>query len=393
MTRLCAAGIVLALSLAIPGCGFLGEPLETAYGRVRGQSINGTGALAEVFRQRGHTVRVAAQVNERVGNWAALIVRFAPYPGPPEKKEADWYLEWLGGNRHRRLIYVARDFDSQEEYWDGVIAQLPASVSNRTRERYQEQRSLQRNWSGSATARPKEIASDEDWFATKPPSKAAAVCKALSGPWALGVDAKAAKVARHETFIVNAETPLLEGDDEVLAMDWTNFNGAEVLAVANGSFLLNEPLAHRERRPLAMRVVQWAGNEPQNVVFVEGRSPTEARAGPASVFDLLWIDPLGWVGFHLIAFGVLACLSMAVRLGRARGEPTAGADRPVAHAEALGDLLARTRNEAGARGLLDAYNRWRHPTSHHPAAARSASHEPASDHSKLAQSATPEDPR
>ena len=44
---------------------------------------------------------------------------------------------------------------------------------------------------------------------------------------------------------------LLLGDDKPLAIEWTWDSGSRVLIVANGSFLLNEPLANRAFDTLA----------------------------------------------------------------------------------------------------------------------------------------------
>ncbi len=110
-----------------------------------------------------------------------------------------------------------------------------------------------------------------------------------------------------------------------------------------------------------MKVVRWAGDVPRNVAFVETRHPESDAVGVGSVFAMLRVEPLNWVLAHWMGFLLLLSLSAAAILGRPRAEPSPGADRPVAHAEALGDLLRRTRDSDAARDLLDAYRRWRHP--------------------------------
>src|SRR5262245_53453702 len=97
----CALLTLLALALA--GCG---ETLDTSYGHVRGKSINGTGALADMFRARGCEVRVALKRTAKVGEWADVIVRFAPISGPPERNEARWYGHWLDNHADRALVYI-----------------------------------------------------------------------------------------------------------------------------------------------------------------------------------------------------------------------------------------------------------------------------------------------
>src|SRR5262249_4700427 len=128
----------------------------------------------------------------------------------------------------------------------------------------------------------------------------------------------------------------------------------QVLVVANGSFLLNFPLVNRARRTLAMRVVDWAGPTPRRVVFVESRLPTDlSQLKPPSATALLWIEPFGLIFAHLGVLALVACLAAASQLGRPKPDPPSGTDRPAAHAEALGDLLAKARDAAAAQAALE----------------------------------------
>ena len=78
-------------------------------------------------------------------------------------------------------------------------------------------------------------------------------------------------------------------------MEWQRSNDARVLVVANGSFLLNATLVNRARRPLALRVARWAGDEPMHVAFVEGSFVLGDPPAQPSVFGLLKIPPsAGW---------------------------------------------------------------------------------------------------
>jgi hypothetical protein len=77
---------------------------ETEYSASRAASLNGTSVFAELLRQRGHTVRAAVRLTDELAEWAEGIVRFAPYPGPPEAEEAKWILNWLAEYPERWLI-------------------------------------------------------------------------------------------------------------------------------------------------------------------------------------------------------------------------------------------------------------------------------------------------
>src|SRR5438270_610406 len=106
--RAAQAGLLAIAALALSGCG---SEVDSTYGRVRDPSVNGTAALANLFRDRGHTVRSAVRLSDELADWADVIVRFAPFPGPPGKEEAAWYQGWLTRIGERRLVYVPRDFD------------------------------------------------------------------------------------------------------------------------------------------------------------------------------------------------------------------------------------------------------------------------------------------
>jgi hypothetical protein len=347
--------------LLLSGCS---AELDASYGRSHGQSLNGTGVLAALFRAEGHDVRAALRLTNELSAWADVIVRFAPYPGPPARPEADWYHGWLNRAAGRRLIYVPRDFDAQPGYWSWVREHLSADASPRLRKHVEEQLRSAQDWPKFLHREPKEVASPQDWFEVTPAANATEqTCKTLEGPWAEGVDPARAALSRRRTLQVESETVLLRGDEKPLAIEWNRYNASAVLVVANGSLLLNAPLVNAARRPLALRVVDWAGEGPLRVAFVEGNSLLGEGPGPLSVFALLKVPPFGWVAAQLFALGLAACLARAPRLGRPTPEPPSGEDRPSAHPEALGALLARTRQADAAHALLDAYRRWRFKSS------------------------------
>ena len=355
------------VALLLCGCS---SSVDTSYGRSRGASVNGTGGFADLVRARGHEVKAAVRLTDELRDWADVIVRFAPTPGPPARDEAKWYGEWLNRSRGRRVVYVPGDFDAEFEYWSRVFDQLPNEAPARLRERVEEARNSADGWERRLPPTPKETAAPEDWFAVKAPETlpVVKVCKTLGGDWARGADAERAALPRRETLKVDSETVLLRGDDEPLVIDWTRQNASKVLVAANGSFLLNGGLANPARRPLAVRVADWLGRDeddpgrdgaPKRVAFVEGKFVTAVEANGPSVFALLRVWPFGWVTAQLAALGLAAALARAPRLGRAIPDPKTDADRPVAHPEALGALLARTGQSGEARQILETYRRWR----------------------------------
>jgi hypothetical protein len=364
--RIAPALACLAAALAA-GCG---QELETDYGRVRGESINGTGVLAELFERAGHEVRVARRLTDDVAEKADVIVRFAPRPGTIDAEEGYWYLDWQFMGPDRRLIYVARDYDAEAEYWDALLADPDLKANSELSSRLERLHREALLWPSRLPGPSDDPADPDDWFKVDPDSGKADRASSLAGPWAEGLDATAAALPYRQTLISQSENVLLRADDHPVAMEWS-WGGEEeeeesepgrVLVLANPGFLLNATLVNLGRRPLADRVVEWAGPAPRTIVFVEGDTLFADSEGQPSHLELIKRLPtLAWVLAHLALLGLVGALASAMILGRPRPAPDAGADRPRAHAEALGSLLGRTRDEAVALGLLETYRRWRRP--------------------------------
>jgi hypothetical protein len=377
-------GVLFLVALAANGCG--PSAVDTSYGRSRGSSINGTGVLAELFRQRGDEVRASVRLDDKLSEWADVLVRFSPHPGPPDAEEGKWMLDWLRGRPGRRLVYVVRDFDAEPEFWSEIIRAQPKDAPPKLLDRLKENLERSKKWVVSLPPGPKAPAKVTEWFAVDPKPSEPSTCRSLGGPLAEGVDAGSAAISKHAGFRVDEDDQpvLLRGDGAPLAIAWTLDNGSRVLALANASFLLNAALLNRARRPLATRVVDWTGPGSSHVGFVEGddvmaeENPDSNASSSASPFRLFRVSPFGRIAAHILVFLLLLALAYAVRLGRPRPEPPSGVERPSAHPEALGVLLARTGRADTARTLLEAYRRWRHPSSASGRAAPAAPSSPPS---------------
>ena len=360
-------GMIVCSTFA--GCG--SREIETAYGRSRGKSINGTTVLAELMRDRGHTTRAAVRYSEALGDWAQVIVRFAPFPGPMSQPEAAWLERWLAAGSGRQLIYIPRDYEADAEFWTRMMAAAPPGTVNPAATKLEAQRDQLRHLETPRLEKAKNPASERNWFTTEPsnPTRPAEemTAQTLGGPWAEGIDPAAAALPIHEAIRAeNNEDVLLTGEGRKLVVAWPYSNDQDedgsVLIIANGSFLLNAALLNRSRRSLATQVVDWIGEGPRHVAFVEGASVADAAdEAESSPFHLLTVEPFDWIIAHLAVFGVLLCLSLAVTLGRSRSEPLDAIERPSVHPVALGAILARTRQLAYAQELLVNYRRWRHP--------------------------------
>jgi hypothetical protein len=354
--------LLAILLLPVVGCG---PTLDTTYGRSVGQSINGTNALVELFKERGHDVKAVHRLTDSLRNQADTIVRFAYNANTPPSEEAAWYEAWLAGGADRRLIYVPRDYDAAPEYWAAVRAKLPPDADPDLVARVEFQLAQSQFNQSNAPEAPRK-ALEDDWFAVEKAGGAPAPCKTLAGPWAKGIDAKGAALLRHRPLVLDAEIALLTGGGKTLAMEWAWPSGAKTLVVASGTFLLNGALLNRARRPLAERVVEWSGAPPRRVVFVEGPFVLAGEQRMPSQFVFFQIDPIDWVFVHLLLLLLIGVLVKAPILGRPRPGATTDSERPSAHAEALGYLLARTRDDRAARAHLEAYRRWRQPSATGP---------------------------
>ena len=102
--------------------------------------------------------------------------------------------------------------------------------------------------------------------------------------------------------------------------------------------------------------------------------------GTPSLWKLLERLPvLRWVAIQMALAAVFASLARAPRLGRPGPDPVSGADRPAAHAEALGALLEAGQALRESHELLDRYRNWRSPHApREPGRAFSRSHLAAS---------------
>ena len=210
--------------------------------------MNGTGVFAQMLRDRGHEVRVAIRLSDGLADWANAIVRFAPLPGPPAKDEAAWYRNWLAADGDRRLVYVVRDFDTVEEYWAGVRDELDDPGEAGRRAEAEQARAKAAGWVDKLPAKSSAAAGPREWFEAETASKPPKVCTKLSGPWAAGLDAAAAKLTVHEPIKTPRGFVLLEGDGKPLVIEKVIGRG-KALLVANGAFLLNEALVNPRAGP------------------------------------------------------------------------------------------------------------------------------------------------
>jgi hypothetical protein len=347
-------------ALSLTGC----ATPESDYGSSEGKSLNGTSVLAATLTGMGHEVEAAIRINDELSDWAEGIIRFAPYPGPPDREEANWYTNWLEGDSDRWLIYVVGDFDASSEYWKTVVEQLAPTTDQRVKEDAQRSLSEAADWSRRLPPKATKPADADVWFEVASAWEPPRICAGLSGSWATGVDPAAAALTLHEYVNAKQGEVLLAGDGKPFVIQKTLRRAFRVLVIANGSFLLNEATVNPERSKLLASMLDWIGADRCRIALVEGSFVLGDSEGPPSLWQLLKRLPnFRWIAAQIGVAALLAALARAPRLGRPRNEPGARPDRPAAHAEALGSLLARTRAPERARDVIAEYRRWRYPRS------------------------------
>ncbi len=165
---------------------------------------------------------------------------------------------------------------------------------------------------------------------------------------------------------------------------------SQLLAVANGSFLLNAMLVNHEHRKLAGKLIDAVGPGGLDVVFLESgqikidesaidpdiapmpfstsggsysrndardrdvegtqapgeREPPIRRADPSpqtpNGLELLLVWPTNWILLHFALIGILFCFWKLPIFGLPRPEETAGAADFGRHIDAVAALLRRT---------------------------------------------------
>ena len=192
--RLLLIQFALIVLLACAGC----EPrdINRQYGVRRGpqggDSVNGTGVLGRMFEQAGHRVGTWKRLSPRIEQYQTLVWAPDDFKVPTLKQRA--YLEgWLSRGSNRTLIYIGRDFDAAPEYWrqmqSGAPAEQVAEIAARL-QKCESEHSVERG------AVPKTQYAR--WFIARQAD--AYKVQELRGPWADGVDAKAAEITVSTTF-------------------------------------------------------------------------------------------------------------------------------------------------------------------------------------------------
>jgi hypothetical protein len=142
--------VVVCLSILLsPGCETRDdlewkEDLNTDYGQVKSsipaldvpESVNGTGVLADMFREADHDVFVLNRITRRLER-ADCIVWFRWRVGAPEGRTEETLKKWLAARPDRTLIIVGRGYTTDIGYWEELRARGADAYPMATRENLQ----------------------------------------------------------------------------------------------------------------------------------------------------------------------------------------------------------------------------------------------------------------
>lgn len=360
------AAVAAAVLVALSGCGV--DQINEQYGSrggFGGDSINGTSVLGQMFKNAGHRVRSVNRLYPRVQN-ADVIVWFSNSFEAPSPEAQAWLDDWLlNSDEGKTLIYVSRDYSAGELYWSTTKPLAPAGQKGEYAKRLRESRS----WFSSHRSGAPVSADAYGWFSTDR-RNSKRVVKQLAGPWAEGVDATKVTI-EHRRYLTpddSAEPLLADGQGRPLvseivyapeSWDWRG-EDSRLVMVENGSFLLNATLVNKEHRKLAGRLVDRLGRPQRDVVFLEsGSSPPvydqDPSTSPPTGFGLFGLWPIGAVLAQLAALGLVMAAAAWPIFGTPRRSEQPALTDFGRHVQALGRLLAATRDRSYAYAQLRAY--------------------------------------
>lgn len=377
----------LTAAVTLAGC----SQLNTEYGKSTGvegrRSLNGFGVLRDVYRRQGWKDRTVARLSERP-RASDTIVWTPTVDHPPSQEATDWFEEWLEEG-DKTLVYVLRDYATENTYWQQA-ARL-AEPEQRAEYRRRTARS-QLEHLRLLLERPTLITNG--WL-TAVPLDPPEVIGETTGAWADAVgafepysqleyelrafeesDRAVMSQANIPLFFetgfsdTDAEfTPLLGTEAEiplVARLSHPTWNGSQIVVVAGGSLLNNFGLLQPASQRLALQLIEacrpknGAGDAPvvgflysdHRGILVSSLDPS--NMGPSGM-EMLTVWPLNLVTLHGAVLGLVICLILLPIFGRPRRLPPRSSADFASHVDAVAALMARTAGEDYARQRISEY--------------------------------------
>jgi len=355
---------------------------ETAYGTVRGASLNGVSAFVHVLRDAGHRTATRRALAERMIGRHDVAVVFTREFDRPDDDARDLLRRFLAADGAQMLVFVARDSDAAIDYWRSVAA-APGLAADKVRTARE---FLQEAEAELGVDVQETFAADEDeapvgyGLAARKQKVAAPIdvkVQGLDGPvtadWPLArrleppAGATALWSRAGEPLLVETVGLAMQtrGEDDAVGDGTVETpDNDRTLILASAAPLLNGGLVDPGNRRLARDLVARLPAAARVVVVGSswlGADDDENDAAP-SMWRLLAVQPNPWIAAQALLGMILFCWWKAPIFGRPRREDGRPPQDFGHHVAALAALLRRSRDEAFARGRVDD---WRRPGERH----------------------------
>jgi Domain of unknown function (DUF4129) len=333
---------------------------SNAYDR---KSVSGLTVFRELCEQRNHKTVEMISLSERSHQFDMIV--WAPKDfRVPNDEEIEWFDDWLSNNPNRKLIWVGRDYSPASHYWRKAAES--SSPEDRRTFRLQEAYAV----SEFESFRLRSATSLKcPWFEQQLGDDVGFRVEKFKGPWAYDADIDIGQsdivlrgklmpmqepstnlsTSKPDADVPHIQTLLASSDGSpiVSSISRQRWKDSKLILVANGSVLMNEALANRSNHYVAERLVDQSSPKGR-IGFLSNFGDTRIRLPweeqEPKGFEWLRVWPLSLIAIQGLFVGLVALLAMLPIFGRPQRLPSPSTTDFGKHIEALGDLLARTRD-------------------------------------------------
>ncbi len=347
------------------GCGReFNRPLEhyggsNSYSR---KSVSGLTVFRELCEKQGFRTYEITSLSKRSHKLSAILWAPKDFRAPNEK-EMNWFDEWLSGGSSRTLIFVGRDYSPVSHYWSQA-AENAAPEDRRTFRLQQAYADIELE----ADRLRSESKLECDWFEQQLGRTVARRVEKFKGPWSRGLKANDTHIVLRGQLTPNSESRSSDWNDSVIeygsptiktllarddgtplvsSMSYKAWGESQLILVANGSVLMNESLTNHGNVQIVERLIDRCSPKGR-IGFLSNANETLIRLPwdeeEPKGFEWLRVWPLSLIAIQGLFLGSIAMLAMLPIFGRPQRLPTPSTTDFGKHIEALGDLLAQSRD-------------------------------------------------
>jgi len=389
--------LILMAGALLLGCGCGNRDIDTDYALpFFDSSINGTTVFEDLCKKSGHHVRKSGFLKEKSND--EILVWFCWNRQTVPVHTLQKLSDWLNEKPDRTIVYVGRAFESDREYWDKIIPDIPDEASkHRAKTRRdaatfelrhfldRDDPSVKHKVESKEKIEPEEenkkkkSKKDDDKTKIEPkkndifqmqPLKEEFVVRSLSGKenWIHGIDVDKIQWSLFEDLLPvedgnNDFETLLESEGHQIAIS-TKFQKGRLICVNNGGFLLNYQLINHEHRKLANRLIHEFGDTPKKIFFlysgheiVEIQWVEERVSSFDMVIQFLQIWPFSVIFWQFILLGIIFCFYQWPIFGRPKKLPQKEHVNFGEHITAYADLLSSTGDEAFVKKQVEQHQK------------------------------------